>query len=262
MTVPKEISRCHPNPLICATRPDLHGFPVHCRVQTAVCMLGAQSPLHPSAVRLQLRAPTKSSRFCCWLVCLLRWLPSSRKRSTRRNSAEPTADRLNFAGALSPTDLHATPTGAALAGLQRLCRALTDRTVGLALGGGGAWGYAHVALIREIAKRGVPIDMVAGYSFGALVGAYYCSKGLAGLETLVARGKRFQRWMAMRSGLSQEPQVLFRPHPAAVVTHGGVPLPNGIGSNIGHLRCFWSIAQPQRRGATNFGTPALFRQMP
>ena len=40
-------------------------------------------------------------RFCWWLVCLLRWLPSSRKRSTRRNGAEPTADRLNFAGTLN-----------------------------------------------------------------------------------------------------------------------------------------------------------------
>lgn len=78
-----------------------------------------------------------------------------------------------------------------------MCRALTDRTVGLALGGGGAWGYAHVALIREMCKRGVPIDVVAGCSFGALVGAYYCSQGLGGLDTLVQRGKRFQAFLPL-----------------------------------------------------------------
>ena len=92
---------------------------------------------------------------------------------------------------LNQADLGGAPSPAAVAGMERLCRALTDRTVGLALGGGGAWGYAHVALIREIRKRGVPIDLVAGCSFGAMVGSYYCSKGLDGLELLVKNGKLF-----------------------------------------------------------------------
>jgi NTE family protein len=50
--------------------------------------------------------------------------------------------------------------------------------VGLALGGGVARGLAHVGVLSELQKAGVPIDCVAGTSMGAIIGAAYC----AGLE--------------------------------------------------------------------------------
>ena len=43
----------------------------------------------------------------------------------------------------------------------------------IALGGGGALAYAHIALIQEIHARGIPIDMVAGVSGGSVIGAFY-----------------------------------------------------------------------------------------
>lgn len=58
--------------------------------------------------------------------------------------------------------------------LQRWVRGLSDRTVGIALGGGGAWGFAHVALIEMLERNDIPIDWVSGASFGALLGAFYC----------------------------------------------------------------------------------------
>jgi NTE family protein len=58
--------------------------------------------------------------------------------------------------------------------LLRWWRALSERRVGLALGGGGAWGYAHTTLIRRMVQAGIPIDAVAGSSFGSLCGAFYC----------------------------------------------------------------------------------------
>lgn len=70
------------------------------------------------------------------------------------------------------------------AALLRLVRGISDRTVGLALGGGGAWGFAHVALIRALHQRKVPIDIISGSSFGAVVGAFYAADGLAGLDLL------------------------------------------------------------------------------
>ena len=71
------------------------GHGVACRACWLVRWVGRK--LAPTATRRSLvRAPTKSSRFCCWLVCLLRWLPSSRKRSTRGNSAEPTTPLQGF----------------------------------------------------------------------------------------------------------------------------------------------------------------------
>ena len=39
-------------------------------------------------------------------------------------------------------------------------RAVTWRRVGVALGGSGAWGYAHVALMRQLEAHGVPIDLL------------------------------------------------------------------------------------------------------
>jgi NTE family protein len=45
----------------------------------------------------------------------------------------------------------------------------------LALSGGGARGYAHIGVLRELEKLHVPIDCIAGTSMGAVVGALYAS---------------------------------------------------------------------------------------
>ena len=61
---------------------------------------------------------------------------------------------------------------------------MTDRRVGVALGGGGALGFAHIPLLEALDRFEVPIDMISGVSFGSLVGAYYASYGLTALERL------------------------------------------------------------------------------
>jgi NTE family protein len=45
--------------------------------------------------------------------------------------------------------------------------------VGLALGGGYARGLAHIGVLEVLEREGIPIDMMAGTSIGALVGALY-----------------------------------------------------------------------------------------
>jgi NTE family protein len=45
--------------------------------------------------------------------------------------------------------------------------------VGLVLSGGGALGFAHVGALKIIDSLGIPIDYVAGTSFGGLVGGLY-----------------------------------------------------------------------------------------
>jgi NTE family protein len=47
--------------------------------------------------------------------------------------------------------------------------------VALALGSGGARGYAHIGVIRELTDRGFDIVTVAGSSMGALVGGLHCA---------------------------------------------------------------------------------------
>ena len=47
------------------------------------------------------------------------------------------------------------------------------KKVGLALSGGAARGLAHVGVLRVLQKEGIPIDMIAGTSAGAVMGAAY-----------------------------------------------------------------------------------------
>ncbi|MGY1530993.1 patatin-like phospholipase family protein [Luteimonas sp. A649] len=51
----------------------------------------------------------------------------------------------------------------------------TRPRIGLALGGGGARGIAHISVLRVIEELHIPIDCVAGTSMGALVGGLYAS---------------------------------------------------------------------------------------
>jgi len=50
---------------------------------------------------------------------------------------------------------------------------LRKRKIGLALGSGAARGLAHIGALEALEKEGIPIDMIAGSSAGALVGALY-----------------------------------------------------------------------------------------
>ncbi|HDR16661.1 MAG TPA: patatin [Desulfobacteraceae bacterium] len=47
--------------------------------------------------------------------------------------------------------------------------------VGVALGGGGARGIAHVGVLKVFESRSVPIHLIAGTSIGALVGGAYAA---------------------------------------------------------------------------------------
>lgn len=50
------------------------------------------------------------------------------------------------------------------------------RKVGLALSGGAARGLAHIGVLDVLHKEGIPIDVIAGTSAGAVVGAIYAWK--------------------------------------------------------------------------------------
>ncbi len=45
--------------------------------------------------------------------------------------------------------------------------------IGLALGGGGSRGFAHVGVIQVLERENIPIDFIAGTSAGSIVGACY-----------------------------------------------------------------------------------------
>ena len=57
--------------------------------------------------------------------------------------------------------------------LSRVARRLNNRTVGLALSSGGSRGLAHIGVLKVLMQEGIPIDMVAGTSAGALFGSLF-----------------------------------------------------------------------------------------
>jgi len=66
-----------------------------------------------------------------------------------------------------------------------------NRKVGLVLGSGGAKGVSHIAVIDYLHSMEIPIDMIAGSSIGAVVGALYATGTLKQFkEDLLRRGTR------------------------------------------------------------------------
>ncbi len=61
--------------------------------------------------------------------------------------------------------------------LGRLARYLAGRAVGLALGGGGARGFAHIGVLRALEEAGVAVDMIGGTSMGALIATQFAMLG-------------------------------------------------------------------------------------
>lgn len=49
------------------------------------------------------------------------------------------------------------------------------RRIGLALGGGGARGLAHIGVLKVFEREHIPVDILVGTSIGALVGGAYAS---------------------------------------------------------------------------------------
>ncbi len=62
---------------------------------------------------------------------------------------------------------------------------MTDRTLALALGGGGAAGLGHISVLEALDDLGIRPVAVAGTSMGALLGACYCS-GMTGRDIRAA----------------------------------------------------------------------------
>lgn len=54
--------------------------------------------------------------------------------------------------------------------------------IGLALGGGAARGWAHIGVLKALAKAGIKPDIIAGTSIGAVVGGCYSAGHLDNLE--------------------------------------------------------------------------------
>jgi NTE family protein len=84
---------------------------------------------------------------------------------------------------------------------------VSSRKIGLALGAGAARGLAHIGVLVALEREGIPIDLIAGTSTGAIVGSLYAQGKSAGqlkeLTLTLARSKlaRFIDPSLPKSGL-------------------------------------------------------------
>lgn len=73
--------------------------------------------------------------------------------------------------------------------------------VALVLSAGGLRGAAHVGVLRQLVRRGIPIDAIVGVSAGAVIAAYYAAVGLE-IEDLIADAERFRGRHLLTYGLN------------------------------------------------------------
>ena len=114
-----------------------------------------------------------------------------------------------------------------------LGRHLSRTKLGLALGAGGAKGYAHVGALYALEEAGYMVDCVSGSSIGAIVGAYLAlGMGAADIDrtlreafTPEAVEEVFQLSLAGGStGLEHDDAHLPRDHGGAPLRRPEIPL--------------------------------------
>ncbi|MDE2314658.1 MAG: patatin-like phospholipase family protein, partial [Elusimicrobia bacterium] len=57
--------------------------------------------------------------------------------------------------------------------ISRLARGLSGLKVGLALGSGAAFGFAHIGVLKVFKRHGIPVDAVSGSSMGSFLGGMF-----------------------------------------------------------------------------------------
>ena len=83
--------------------------------------------------------------------------------------------------------------------------------VGLVLSGGGAYGMAHIGVIKALEEQGIPIDYITGTSSGAIVGSMY-SAGYSPEEMeMIVQNESFAR---MSAGIVEKKYKYFFKKPA------------------------------------------------
>jgi len=115
--------------------------------------------------------------------------------------------------------------------------------IGLALGGGGARGMAHIGVIRALEELHIPVDYVAGTSMGAIIGGLYaCGYTPDDMEKLV----KSIHWDTLFSDAPERREQSFRQkeddfeHLIPLefgFKNGGLVLPPGLiaGSKLGFV---------------------------
>lgn len=87
-----------------------------------------------------------------------------------------------------PVDRHLHVRPDSPRSVSRLARIVSGNAVGLVLAGGGARGFAHLGVYKALEEAGIQVDLVAGTSIGAAMGALIAFDQEA--DTVIRRARR------------------------------------------------------------------------
>jgi NTE family protein len=136
--------------------------------------------------------------------------------------------------------------------------------VGLALAGGFARGIAHIGVIRALKNAAVPIDIVAGTSVGALIGACYCAdvplndmQRIAADTTFADFGRWTPSWLGLATNMRME-RYLERFTPAKTFEELKTPLAIAASDINDGITVYYTrgLLGPPMRGSCAY--PGLF----
>jgi NTE family protein len=144
----------------------------------------------------------------------------------------------------TPDDHGDRPTGSFHADLRRLAREISNSLVGLALSSGAAKGLSHIGVIQVLEENGIDIDIVAGSSMGAYVGAIWAA-GFNGQKL-----EEIAREMELPWAFWTLIDPAFPPRQGFL---RGYAIKKRLMRSIGHVR-FAELQRPFRVMATNLET--------
>jgi NTE family protein len=128
--------------------------------------------------------------------------------------------------------------------VHRLARKILGATVGVALGGGAAFGIAHLGVLKTLEKHGIPIDLIAGCSQGSIISVGYAAGVSARRMTDIAL--ELGRWW--NSFRAMDPTLT---HPGLLLGNRFVKI---FEPHLGDVRTFSDLMMPCVTVATNIET--------
>lgn len=170
------------------------------------------------------------------------------------DTASKFADDCEKAGCRAHSILRGYPLADTIGGIDRspsftvqigrMAREIGRCRLGLALSSGGARGLAHIGVIQVLEENGIEIDVVAGTSMGAYVGAHW-AYGHDGIAC-----EKIARELESRWGLLHLLDPVIPPRQGFLTTHR---VGRWLRRGIGNIR-FIELARPLRVVATDFET--------
>jgi NTE family protein len=136
--------------------------------------------------------------------------------------------------------------------------------IGLALEGGGALGLAHIGVLKWFEDHHIPVDYIAGTSFGGLVGGLYATgKSPAEMKGIVEN----QDWNAIIDGQTEYRDLSYRrkedqrafPNRLEFGLKKGFSLPSGLNSGQGVSLLIDRETLPYTRNGSFDNLPIPFR---